>query len=133
MAISVRRWTRGGWRASSLRARRGEKCATDSATDAACVLAAPVETRVLELPGSCWSGYLASLGSLSILPLFIHDEDCKMAMAVGPRLGDNCVTKPRFASPRAAGEGAAKPRGLEAGVLVPKCLRLRGRRAKRVG
>ena len=38
-----------------------------------------------------------------------------------------------FASPREAGEGAAKPRGWGQGVKDPKCLRLRGRRAKRGG
>jgi hypothetical protein len=42
-----------------------------------------------------------------------------------------CVRK--FPSPRAAGEGAAKPRGWGQGVKDPKCLRLRGRRAKRGG
>jgi hypothetical protein len=36
-----------------------------------------------------------------------------------------------FASPCEAGEGAAKPRGLEAGVVDPKCPGRRGRRAKR--
>ena len=38
-----------------------------------------------------------------------------------------------MASPRAAGEGAAKPLGWGQGVKNPKCLRLRGRRAKRGG